>query len=485
MGCILFDEIDFEFEKFLELIRSINQPIKDNQFVGLLKEDGTVKFGIYMNVLSHIAARNYDLNHVIRNGIRKLYAQIFTEAQEDEELVVECLRNTLTDECIIDASKLNAFPNRMMYEWWKYAFETCIHDDSCDHKKCTLDKKCLVLPLSKDNFCRHKRDCSRPIKYAIRVPYLRALEAMRSRAFVIEKEYIYMTYHDADLIMMCYWDYKVQLWKEYDQEHVFFSLLKANDEMIDVLAPRVTDEKVKKRMRYLRNMVIHPTHEFLKMNRYCAETDDLVYPVYQLAIACVAKQSVSPLRNNPFGPSSSSSSNYIQEIADYTPQGTDFYEHYFKMLPPCIFKMLRYHLDNHTHPQNDHRFMLFRFFNSVKIPIEAVENVWMDVINRATTARGKLHELRDLPRDLYKRSNAPGAKVYPFDGCETMAKVNNLCPFVDIEDIGARKRHCGSFGLWHTRLKQPTNTVSIWPKRGVGWSPVIAYNSLVNYHTQK
>lgn len=432
-----------------------------------------MKFEIYINIFTHIASRDLRLNFIFRTSIQKLYEQVFKNREEID--VIHALKTSIPEHFFLKIDDPLTFPDDMFKIWWQETYGFCNHK-KCEHRNCIPTLCRYSYPLKRE--CRHLKYCSKNIEYVIRLPYRQLLHMVRTKSFLIEKEFLYFTYHDAATLMMCYWDYKVWLWQKQDKEKVLFPLLKQIDHTIEVFAPKVPQEKLKHRMAFFRNFAIAPTMEYMKQTHYCQDTDDLVFPYYQAALSCVKEIQHTTLKKLPF-----LTSHYQEEVAEYNPPTNDFNEHYMKILPPCIANILKRHISNQSHPKHEERIFLFRFFHSVHIPLEAAENVWKTIIHNANDTRGQKHQLLYLPKGFYEGFSKSTSQQFNFNGCQSVCSKYSACPLSDIEDIGQRKRKCAQQKLWTERLKQPQTKKCPWPKRNNQWSPVIAYNSLVEFYS--
>lgn len=475
-SCNFYYDGDLDFKKFIDLIVSLNLSFnkKNDQdhFIKEIERDGFLKFEIYINILSHIASRDGQLNHVFRNGIKKLYEHIISKSRLDEEALVTALKTTLEPGFILQRDDLDP----TIRTWWDEMYGFCNHM-SCEHKSCTL-ALCKVRILKRP--CNHKRYCtSAPSKYVLRVPWQRALEMMREKTFLIEQQYVYFTYHDIPLLMLCLWDYKVKLWQADDMERVLVPMLEHLDKTILNLAPRVPPtERIHKQMRFYREFAIFPSKEYMKLERYCDPAESAISFFYQSALQVILNMKETPVRHNPL-------QQKIQYVAEYTPDSTDFDSTYMKLLPPCIYRILRNHFANRTHPKNNERVLIFRFLIAAKIPLEAAQVMWTKIIDNANDTRGQRHQLMACPQDLYNSFASPNSPQRSFNSCDTIQSTYNACPFSDIEDLGNRKNHCAQNNLWIERLKQPSLKKAPWPRRRGIWSPIIAYNSLIEFHSKK
>lgn len=483
LNCIYFNEIDFDFKKFFDLLislKSSNFEKRHEDFISDLKGNGLFKFEIYINVCSHIAARNYYLNQILREGVKALYARVFTKV--DEEDVIASLKSTLLRDFIREVDDPATFSDEFTREWWMETYGPCTHE-RCAHSRCEF-RRCRNARYDSNNLiqqCPHFFLTARPARYVIRVPYNYALALVRQRHFYIEKGYVYLTYHHVDMLMMCYWDYKVKMWQDEDDKNVVRPMLELACASIEPFAPKFSPERGAEMKHFYRDHTVGPVHDAIRMDLYCHESDDLIFAFYKAAIGSIQEMCSSEPGSSAVATLTASS--HVQHIEEYTADGETFNQRYLKVLPPCILGIIRRHLGNQTHPKNEERKLLFKFLCFVNIPLDHAEEMWRTILNNAKDLRGQMRTLLADPKGLYASYSRPEARRYPFNGCKSMKDVHNACPIGDIEDLGTRQRCCSEEKLWVDRLKQPKSLKPTWSPPY--WSPINAYNSLVKFHQEK
>lgn len=457
---------------------------------------GVLQFEVFVNIYTHLCARHPPLRFKMQQGVYVLYQYLLMDAEE--EFVIEMLRYVLPEVAIHDRSSSSAFTDEEGRLWWNQTIQFCPHLSNCEHRLCTVNDcllnrvphipctihNCATLRENKLNSdlqragldhqpvrahtckppppkpCRHRQYSSHATEYVIRVPWRFAPELVRQRCHWTENGIVCLSWHDAPLLMKCLWDSKVRKWQEYDNQEVLYPLLEQTP--LHLYAPG----PIRKRLKFFRVYGHGPIREEMLWRLYCP-SDHAIHAQYAKALAAWKKHEVK----YTFSASSASS-----EVVVYTPLNTEFTANYLKLMPPCIANIIRRHTVNHTHPKYEERYFLFRFLHTIGVPLEAANDMWKGLMNKATDVSGKRQELSFVPSSVYAACDRR-EETFAFNGCASVAEKHNACPFTDIEDIRERKGHCASVALWQERLKQPLPCP--WPERGKGWSPVISYNNLV------